>query len=469
MTLTLFICSLLTTVVAQGVEGYYRYPAVHGNTVYFSAEGDIWRVNIDGGLAQRLTTHPGMETHPAVSPDGSMIAFTGTYEGPSEVYTMPAEGGLPTRHTFDRETSRVRCWTPDGKVVYATTRYSTLPNYQLVTIDLDDNRQEVVPLHVAEEGYYGADGTVYFVNPAFHGNVTKRYMGGTARQIWKFAPGAEEAVKLTTDYAGESHHPMWWDGRVYFISDRDGIMNIWSMSDNGGDLEQHTSHKVFDVREADLHNGVIVYRHGADLWKLNISSGENALIPIRLVTDLDQLREKWEEDPFDRISSVRLDSEGDNLVLTARGRVFVAPAEGGRLVQASRAHGVRYRDAVFSADGESIIVLSDESGEFEFVSIPANGIGEHQALSDNGKVLRYAGHPSPDGKWLAYDDLFRRMWLMNIESGDHTLISTNQEGIGQIRWSPDSKWVAFAQDALNSMSQIHAYDVNQFRTDHPDY
>jgi tricorn protease len=443
---------------AQGFTGYYRFPALSGETIVFTAEGDLWTVSVAGGLARRLTTHPGEETHPHISPDGQTLAFSATYEGPTEVYTMPLSGGLPQRWTYEAETSTAEGWTPQGEIVYNTTHFATLPHLQSVQIDPRTKKRTRIPLSQASETSFDASGrTLYFVRPADHRNVTKRYTGGTARQIWKFTQGTAEAVKLTTDHDGESHHPMWWQGRIYFITDRDGTMNLWSMDENGGDLRQHTRHEDFDVRYATLAGGRIVYQRGADIWLYDIASGADRVVPIRLASDLDQLREKWVEDPSDYITSVELHPEGKQLAITARGRVFVVPVESGRRVQLSRKEGVRYRDAVFTPDGEQIIVLSDESGEFEFMRIGADGIGAHQALTDDGTILRYKGKPSPDGKWLAYDDLNQDLWLLNIATGEQKKISTNNDGIGDFTWSPDSRWLSFVQTAKNTFAQILLY------------
>lgn len=445
---------------AQGFKGYYQHPEIHDDRIVFVAEGDLWAVSLNGGLAQRLTTHPGEETHPSISPDGKTIAFTATYEGPAELYTMPISGGLPQRWTYESESSVATCWTPQGEIVYTTSHFSTLPDLQLVNLNIQSSRKERVPLSQASEGSFDNSGkTLFFVRPSDHRNVTKRYKGGTARRIWKFTDGAEEAVLLTGDYTGESHHPTWWNSRVYFLSDRDGIMNVWSMNENGGDLKQHTEHREFDVRDLSISDGNIVYQLGADLWRYNIRSGDNKLIPITLASDLDQLREKWVKNPQQYITSVDIHPKGEKIVITARGRVFVAPVKGGRFVQLSRKEGVRYRDAFFSHDGKDILVLSDESGEFEFMQIPADGMGEHKALTDDGKILRYRGLASPDGKWLAYDDHNRDMWILNLSTGAQKKISTNQEGIGVFSWSPDSKWLAFEQSALNTFRQIHLYQV----------
>ena len=175
--------------------GFYRYPALHGNTLVFAAEGDLWTVPLAGGLAQRLTTHQGEETHPRISPDGSILAFTARYEGPAELYTMPLNGGLPIRRTYEGEGSLATAWMPDGRLVYTTTHFSTLPQPQMVSMDLEENRKDRIPLYTATEGAWDESGRVlFFVRPAFHNNVTKRYRGGTARDVWRFEEGAEEAV-----------------------------------------------------------------------------------------------------------------------------------------------------------------------------------------------------------------------------------------------------------------------------------
>ena len=461
----IIVCSVVflgsASLTAQGFNGYYRYPDIHGNKIVFTAEGDLWLVSTEGGLARRLTSHPEEETHAVFSPDGKSIAFSASYEGPTEVYTMPAEGGLPTRWTYERDASFVNTWTPDGKVAYQTRAYSRVPDYQVVTVDPGNKVTEVVPLSQASEASYDATGeTVYFVRPAYHRNVTKRYKGGTARQIWKYTRGAPEAVRLTRDYDGGSHHPMWYYNRVYFITDRDGTMNLWSMDENGDDLQQHTRHVDFDVRYARLSAGKIVYQRGADLWLYDIGSETNDKLDIHLTSDLDQLREKWEENPGQYITNVSPDPEGDNIVLTARGRVFVVPAKSGRFVDFTDKSRVRYRDAVFSHDGKRLYALSDESGEFEFVSLPANGIGEEKPITGDGEGLRFEGGPSPDGRGLAYKDLLERLYILDLKTGESTKISDLDNYVGNPSWSPDGKWLAFEESADNLMTRIVLYQLS---------
>ncbi len=444
----------------RGSLGFYRYPALHRETIVFAAEGDLWTVGTAGGVAQRLTTHGSEETDPIISPDGRTVAFTARYEGPAELYTMPLAGGLPIRRTYEAEPSVATTWTPDGKLVYGTLHYSGLPKPLLVTLDLQDGTRAPIPLANATEATFDGSGrTVYFVRPAFHNNVTKRYTGGTARDVWKYAEGDEEAIELTGDYAGESHSPMWWNGRVYFVTDRDGTMNLWSMDEDGGDLRQHTRHSGWDVRHPSLAHGRVVYQVGADLWLYDIDSDETHLVPITLASDLDQLREKWVDTPMEYLTSAHLHPDGRSVVLTARGRVFVAPAKQGRLVRVSRNDGVRYRDVSFMPDGASLLGLSDETGELELVTLPANGVGDGRRLTTDGTILRFQPVSSPDGRWAAYDDNNRDLWILEVATGKQVRVSENREGIGDFAWSPDSRWLAYSMTAPNSFRQIKLYDV----------
>jgi tricorn protease len=444
------------------VKGYYRDPVAHGDTLVFAAEGDLWSVPITGGTARRLTTHPAEETNPVISPDGQTLAFTAHYEGPAELYTMPIGGGLPTRRTFEGEAAVATTFTPAGALVYATQYYATLPDPQLVSLDLATNERTRLPLSQATEGSYDAQGkTLYFVRPSFHGNVTRWYRGGTARQIWKFREGSAEAEKLTRDYDGESHTPMWFKGRVYFVTDRDNTMNVWSMNETGGDLKQHTDHKNWDVRFAslDASAGRIFYLVGADVWMYDIATGTKQTIPITLASDLDQLREKWVTKPMENLTAVHLRPDGSSVVLTARGRVFVAPVKSGRIAQVSRRAGVRYRDVTFMPDGKTLLGLSDASGELEYVQLPVNGVGTEQALSTGGKIVRFGGKPSPDGKWVAYWDNNNDAWLLNTTTHASKLISTNQQGVEDFAWSPDSRYLVFSQSASNTFQQLLLYDI----------
>jgi tricorn protease len=448
---------------AQQNRGYYRFPAIYGDTIVFTSEGDLWAASTQGGVARRLTTHLSEETRPAFSPDGKTIAFSASYEGPTEVYTIPAAGGLPIRRTFDGGGTVVVGWTPDGKILYATRRYSTLPDAKLATIDRD-NKIELIPLMQAAQGSYDRGGkTLFFTRLAAQGSSTKRYQGGTAQNLWKF-DGSNEAVPLTPDYRGTSRDAMWWNDRVYFLTDRDGTMNLWSMDENGKNLKQHTRHQGWDIQSPSLSNGRVVYQLGADIHLFDIASGADKTVPIELASDFDHLRERWVKTPLDYTTSVHLSPNGDRVILTSRGRVFVAPAKSGRFVDVVAHKPGRYRDARMMPDGKSLLTLSSESGEVEFWKMPANGAGIAEQLTKDGTVLRWQGVPSPDGKWIAHQDKNSQLWLLDVAAKSQKRIALAVfEGAGpqfeNVSWSPDSRWLTFSQQSENQLLRLMLYNV----------
>ena len=446
---------------AAGRTGYYRFPALHGTTIVFTSEGDLWSVDIKGGTAVRLTTHAGLETNPAISPDGTTVAFSAQYEGPTEVFTMPLAGGLPVRHTFAGQTSTVVGWTPDRKIIYATQKYATLPNMQLVVLDPRSNAETLLPLAQAADGSFDPAGrTLFFTRLPFQGSYTKRYKGGTAQSLWKYAAGDAEAAPLTSDYPGTSKNPMVWQGRVYFVSDRDGTMNLWTMDAAGKDLRQLTSHKGFDASAPSLSEGKIAYQLVADLHVYDIGSGNDRKLDITLPSDFDQMREKWVTKPADYLTSVHFSPSGDRLALVSRGNVFVAPASDGRWVRIGPPAGVRNRAARFLGDGKNLMVLSDKTGEWEFHRFAADGLGADEALTTGARVLRFDGVPSPDGRSIAFADKDYQLWIYNGEKKITAKVAESANGMfGGLAWSPDGQWLAFVRAADNAFQQIVVLNV----------
>ncbi len=469
--------------------GFYRQPAVWDDTVVFVSEGDLWRVPLAGGVASRLTTGTGEESHPAISPDGKTLAFVGEYEGTPDIYTMPLNGGLPTRRTWGASRVGFVGFAPDGRVMYSTRQFSTLPSSQTVLMDLATGATERVPLSESDQGTFDEAGNWYFTRLPFQGSHTKRYKGGYIQQLWKFAaPDADgkrlEAVPLTADFAGTSKEAMWHAGRVYFVSDRDEAaqtMNIWSMAPDGTDLRQHTRHAGMDVQWPSLHAGsggaTIVYQQGADLYRLDVGAGGGAAEPVkidvRLTGDADQARENWIEKPIDWMTNAAISPNGDRVAITARGRVFVAWAKAGRLVDVTAASAtlptggqkaVRYRNARFMPDGKTLHALTDESGEVEVCTLPANGIGGPTRVTTDGVVLRWDGLASPDGTMIAHSDKDHNLWITTVageKAGQTVKVAHSPvDSINTYEWSPDSRWLAFVQAADNMASQIRLYSLD---------
>ncbi len=447
---------------AGGVRGYYREPALRGDVIVFTAEGDLWTVGTAGGVARRLTSHAAQEGAPAVSRDGSLVAFSAAYEGPEEVYVVPLAGGLPRRITWDGERTRVSGWTADGRILYGSRAESTLPDWRLRVVAADGaTPPEIVPLAQAFEGTWSGDGrSLFFTRLPPQGSRTRRYRGGTAQNLWRWDGGDAEAVPLTADHPGTSRAPMWWEGRLHFLSDRDGVMNLWSMAPDGTDVKALTRHRDYDALEPSLDDGRIAYRMGADLRLLDLRTGQDRALDVTLASDTDQRREHWLEDPSKYLSSAHLSPEGDRVALTARGRVFTAPRKDGRLVQVTREPGVRYRNARFLRDGKTLLAQSDASGEVEFCLLPANGVGDARAISSDATVFRGAPVPSPDGKRIAYVDQDEVLWVRDLEGGEPRAVVRSQHyNPREFSWSPDGRWLAHVDNTSTFTMRIHVFEV----------
>jgi tricorn protease len=439
-------------------RGYYRSPALHGDTIVFTSEGDLWTIGTQGGVAHRLTSDPGVEIGAQISQDGKTVAFNANFEGPTEVYTMPLTGGLPKRRTWDGETA-LQGWSPDGRLLVTTGRYSTLPEPKLVLID-DQGGREIIPLAQAAEGAYSSDGhSLFFTRWFYQGSQTKRYKGGTAENIWRF-DGSAEAVPLTSDYDGTSAHPMFSNGRVYFLSDRDGVMNVFSMNPQGHDVKEESHQRVFDVESAAIDDGRVVYACGSDLWLLDLKTGHEAVIPITLASDFDQMREHWVKKPVEYVTDVHIAPDGSSAVLTARGEIYRLPAKSGRIVKVAGEPGVRYRDGRFLPDGKSILTISTKSGETEFWKYPANGDGAAEQWTNDSKVQRSEGAPSPDGRWLAHRDKDQQLWIYDIKAKTEKRIAQSMvDDFQDLSWSPDSRWLAYVEAATDRFQQIKILNV----------
>ena len=460
ITAFLFISITVTAVSQQ--KGYYRSPSISGNEVVFTAEGDLWKFDLTSKKTQRLTTDHGMELQSAISRDGKYIAFIGEYEGPSEVYIIPSEGGKPERLTWEENSPLISQWTEDGKILYSTNYYSTLPNAQLLKLDPESATSTLIPLAQADQGTYTDEGELVFTRLRKQSSHTKRYIGGTAQSIWKF-DGVNEAEHLTADYEGTSKDPMFYNGRIYFLTDRDGTMNIWSMNTSGEDMQQHTFSSGWDLYEADMDNERIVCQKGADILLYDINTGKEEILDIELFTDFDQKHIQWITDPDSRITSVNISHNGENVVITSRGRVFNFPVNGERWSEITRKYGIRYNDASFYADTDDILMLSDESGEFEIWKAGQLGLDKPEQVTGESVNLITGYSVSPDKKYIAYAEKDNRLLLFDKNTGKSAIIDENDfSGFSEpLSWSPDSKWIAYVNSADNRNRIIKLYNIDE--------
>jgi tricorn protease len=460
----LLICCFAYIFVSAQQKGYYRTPAIYQNTVIFTAEGDLWKYDINTHTTSRITTDQGVEMNPAISPDGKQIAFMGQYEGPTELYLMKITGGVPHRLTYDFNRGNLLSgWTPGGKILYRTLKYNLLPSPQLATIDPKNLHSELVPLAEASIGCYDEQGILYFTRLPNQGSKTKRYKGGYIEQVWKF-DSKHEAVNLTADYDGTSTNPMVYKDRIYFISDRDGTMNLWSMDKQGKEVKQLTFSKGWDIQTPSISGSTIVYQKGADIWIYDIEGKSEKMLDISLISDFDQRKPKWIKSPVESISAADISPNGAYVAIIARGRVFTSPAKSDRWVEVTRKSGIRSRGVHF-VNNKLLAVLSDQGGEWKVWSMMADGSGTPKQITSNSKTEITFFEVSPNEKWIAYSDKNDVLRVADVATGTVKYsYDSAYAGNNAISWAPDSRFLTFTIGIENLNTQIRILDLNSMHT-----
>ncbi len=459
-----FIALLLSITVYSQQKGYYRTPAINGNIIIFTAEGDLWKYDMSNGFTARLTTDKGLEINPCISPDGKWVAFTGQYEGASELYIMNINGGVPKRITYDYSGNLVQAysWTKDGKILYRTTKYSSIPSAQIVKLDPVTLSKERIPLWQASYGCYDDNNILFFTRFQNQGSKTKRYKGGFIEQVWKF-DGSHEATNLTSDFDGTSTDPMLYNDRIYFLSDRDGTMNIWSMDKDGKDVKQQTFSKGWDIQSPSINGSKIVYQKGADIWMYDIVANQEKLLDINLVSDFDQRKPKWIKSPVETISQADISPNGNYAAIVSRGRIFVSPAKSDRWQEVSRKSGVRFKEVHFIND-KTLAALSDASGEYEIWKMNADGSDSATQITKNTKTIISFFQVSPDGKYVAYNDKNDVLRIADVATGAVKFqYDSAYSGVNEIVWSPDGRYLTFTQNIANLNSQICVVDTHDMK------
>ncbi|WP_052941695.1 S41 family peptidase [Chromobacterium subtsugae] len=453
--------------------GYYRQAAAGPDSIVFVAEGDLWSVPYSGGMARRLTSRPADAYSPALSADGRWLAFVGRYDGAPEVYVMPAQGGATKRLTIDGDRGvKVEGWSRDGRVLVSSSRYSGKPDTRLYLIHPDSGERTPLPLAEAAEACLDAQGlpTLFAREPQPSDNVIG-YVGGKRQQLWSWQPG-REAKPAFPGHPGTSRQPMCDDGQAYFISDKGGRLNLWrARLDADGalaDSQLLTHYQDFEVRGASLARTAagsrIVFTRAGQIHVLDPRSGQDQTLSIALNSDFDQLRAKMINNPVNYLSALALSPNGDRVAVQARGYVSIFPVGAGRRVDALADSGQRARELAFSADGKSLLLVSDKDGEQEFWRVSARGGDAAEQLTRGSDSPIYQPTPSPDGRKLAYADGRRRLWLLNLGSRDKKLIRQLEQGeLSDFKWSPDSRYLAYRADAANEFSQLWLYDSQEGR------
>lgn len=460
---------LFVTSTAVAVDGYYRSPSLRGDTVAFTAEGDLWLYDLGSKQAKRLTTHPALETNASISLDEKQIVFVSDYEGVAEAYVMPMSGGVPRRLTYENERVFIQGWTPDGRVLYSTSSRVGAPyNMTLKTVNPATMEVEFIPLADAFDGAIEPDtGDVFFTQFGLQwsGDNAAIYRGGMRGKLWRYRQGPNsEASILMPDHLGSARGPMTQGDKLYFLSDASGRDNLWSVEFDGTNATQITHYEDFSIRGASLDNGRVVYQLGADLHLLDLSSLESRKLDIQLTSDHPGMRESWVNEPLKFLTATRLAGSDEKVTLTARGKIAIAGIDQERLVSVATPHHSRMRNAALSRDGEWVYAISDAEGELELWRYDASGATTGEQMTEGGNTLRGNFSESPDGKWIAHDDGHGGLWLLNTRTKDNTkIVSDSNAGqqFGNVAWAPDSKAFAVShrrKDDARPRILLHAID-----------
>ena len=446
-----------------GVDGYEMFPAIGPDTIVFAAEGDLWRVPIQGGQANRITTHDGREAFARFSPDGRWIAFSANYDGNVDVYVMPASGGEPRRVTYHPLPDEVVAWTPDSEqIVFRSRRESgQYGEWRLFEVPKGGGFPAQLDLGIAALADFSENGRlVAFNRLSREFRNWKRYRGGTAQDIW-IGDMQRGVFRKFTEFEGTDRFPMWHDGRLYYLSDRTGRLNIWSANADGSGLRQHTEHDRYDARWPSMHSGRIAYMHAGDIWVYDIGTGRARKVDVALPSDRIRTRERF-ENAADTLDYYDLSADGERLAMSSRGEIWTLPVQGGRTVAVTETSGVRDRAPVFAHDAETLAAITDTTGEQELALYDPMGREPQRVLTRRGQGWIFPPVWSPTGDHIAYADLTQALFLVDVESGETTTVYQNEDWeIREYTFSPDGKWLAFTvpHGSWSWKSSIYLYEI----------
>jgi tricorn protease len=470
--LLVLLCALVIVPMALAQSKPLRFPDIYGDKVVFSHAGDLWIASTAGGIARRLTAHPGVEFFAKFSPDGKWIAFTGQYDGDEQVYVIPAEGGEPRQLTFYPARgplaprwgydNQVYGWTPDGKaVVFRAARDAGgAIRSRLYTVPFEGGLPVVLPMPDSGAGSFSPDGKRIAYSPLFRDFRTwKRYEGGWAQDLYIFDL-ATNAVEQITNHPRTDRDPMWIGDKIYFASDRDGTLNLYVYDIKTKKTTQLTRSKKWDVRwPSGDQQGQIVYEFNGELQIYDARSGQDRKIAVNVPDDGLQ-RRPAQVAAANLIENFELSPKGERALFVARGDVFTAPIEKGptrNLTNSSSAHD---KWARWSPDGRKIVFISDRSGEEELYLVNQDGTGALEQLTTGGQAMRYAPEWAPDGKRIAFSDKDHNLYVLTLADKKVVQIAHDpRTPIGDYAWSSDGGHIAFSMSEPSGFHALHIWSV----------
>jgi tricorn protease len=466
----LLLSQIILSVISAQEGRLLRFPSTNGTDLVFSYAGDLYKVSLNGGTAQRLTSHIGYEMFSKFSPDGKNIAFTGQYDGNTEVYSVPATGGEPLRITYTATNARddigdrmgpnniVTGWTPDGQSIIYRNRIGSGFTGKLFTVNKDGGLSKAIPLPEGGFNSYSPDGKKLAYNRVMREFRTwKYYKGGMADDIWIYDPASKSVQNITNNDA-QDIMPMWIGDDIYFISDRDRTMNIFVYNTKSKQTIKVTNFTDYDVKFPSFNGKTIVFENGGYIYKLDVTNKQLVKINISLTSDNIYARSET-KDGSKYISEASISPDGERLVITARGEVFNIPADKGVTKNITRTAGAHERNAQWSPDGKSIVYISDQTGETELYLQEATGSEPIQLTKNNDTYIR-SFIWSPDSKSIAYTDRKNRINLLTVSNKQKTtLLQDPVSEPSDLTFSPDSKWLAYTRSESNNFDVIYAFNL----------
>jgi tricorn protease len=427
-----------------------RTPTVSATEIAFAYANNLWVVERAGGVARRLTSFQGQTTNPHFSPDGKWLAFSAEYAGNTDVYVVAAEGGEPKRLTWHPGNDTVQGWTPDGKaVLFTSARATSAPSAapRFWTVPAEGGVEEPLALPRGYQGKISSDGKriAYRMNSSWD-EERRNYRGGQNRPIWIVDLKTYDLVSPPwTD--SKDMDPVWVGDAVYFISDRDGVANIWVYDTKTKKLAQTTRFTDFDVKSLDAGPGAVVFEQAGYIHELDPKTGKTHVVNISATGDFPWMMPHW-EDVASRMTNVALSPTGKRVVVEARGEIFTIPAEKGDVRNLSHSSGSAERDPAWSPDGKYISYFSDKSGEYKLVIESQDGLTPPREIALPNPTHYYMPSWSPDSKKLVYTDTNLKVWVLDVATGRAKVVG-NDPWMVPTRtlnpvWSPDSKWVAYS-------------------------
>lgn len=426
-------------------SSYYRMPTIHRDTVIFVCEDDLWRVPVSGGQAMRLTTNLGSVTHPHLSPDGQYIAFTGREEGGTEAYCMPVEGGVARRLTFLGSSLQIAGWTPTSHIVFSSDTAQPFSRMSMLyTVKVDGGEPAQLPIGIAHNIAFAPTGRGVVIGRNTSDPARwKRYRGGTAGVLWIDPTGKGRFRKLLS-IEGNLASPMWLGGRIYFISDHEGIGNLYSCTPDGEEIRRHTDNTDFYVRNASTDGSRIVYHAGGELFVFDPVLHEYRRIDVNLRSPQVQRNRKF-VNSADYLEEYNIHPDGHSVVQITRGKPFVMANWEGPVLQLGKKQGVRYQYTNWLHDNKRFVTISDEGGEevLEVFQLDAPDKPLRLPAIDIGRVLDVQVSPVAD-KVVLTNHRFELI-LVNLTTKKHKVLDRSAfQRIAGCAWSPDGQWVVYS-------------------------